>query len=42
MFDLVCHIVGTSKADDIREYNFEEDVGIYKGERKGKILRQVA
>jgi len=41
VFNLVCHIVGTSKADDV-EYIFEEDVGVYKGKRKGKILRQIA
>lgn len=40
-FNLFCHIVGTSKADD-GEYNFEEDVGVYKGKRKKEILRQIA
>jgi hypothetical protein len=41
VFNLVCHIVGTSKAVDV-EYNFEEDVSVYKGKGKGKILRQIA
>jgi hypothetical protein len=41
VFNLICHIVGTSKAGD-GEYNFEEDVGVYKEKRKGKILRQIA
>jgi len=40
-FNLLCRIVGTSKSDD-GEYNFEEDVGVYKGNRKKKILRQIA
>jgi hypothetical protein len=37
VFSLVCHIVGTSKADDVGEYNFEEDVGVYKGKPKVKF-----
>jgi hypothetical protein len=41
VFNLVCHIVGTSKAED-GKYNFEEDVSVYKGKRKGKILMQIA
>jgi hypothetical protein len=37
----MCHNIGTSKADD-GEYNFEEDIGIYNGKRKKKILKQIA